>query len=124
MSGLEVGDDDFYMDLLFYHLKLRCYIVVELKTGDFKPEHVGQLNFYLSAVDSQMKAEQDAPSIGLLLCKSRNKVVAEYALRDNAKPIGVAEYQLAQTLPDELEDKLPSIEQIEKEISLLPEDAK
>ena len=111
---LEVGGDDFYLDLLFYHLTLRCYIVVELKAGDFKPEHTGQLNFYLSAVDSQMKQEQDAPTIGLLLCKSRNKVVAEYALRDNNKPIGVAEYQLQQALPADFEDKLPSIESIEK----------
>ena len=118
---LEVGGDDFYLDLLFYHLKLRCYVVIELKTGDFKPEHIGQLNFYLSAVDSQIKSDQDAPSIGLLLCKSRNKVVAEYALRDNSKPIGVAEYQLTQALPDDLEDKLPSIAQIEEEVLSLPE---
>jgi predicted nuclease of restriction endonuclease-like (RecB) superfamily len=100
---LEVGGDDFYLDLLFYHLKLRCYIVIELKTGDFKPEHTGQLNFYLSAVDSQIKTKQDEPTIGLLLCKSRNKIVAEYALRDNSKPIGIAEYQLANALPKDLE---------------------
>lgn len=118
---LEVGGDDFYLNLLFYHLKLRCYVVIELKTGDFKPEHIGQLNFYLSAVDSQIKSDQDAASIGLLLCKSRNKVVAEYALRDNSKPIGVAEYQLTQALPDDLEDKLPSIAQIEEEVLSLPE---
>lgn len=96
-------------------------MVIELKTGDFKPENIGQLNFYLSAVDSQMKSDQDAPSIGLLLCKSRNKVVAEYALRDNSKPIGVAEYQLTQALPDDLEDKLPSIAQIEEEVLSLAE---
>ncbi|USE39844.1 YhcG family protein [Endozoicomonas sp. SCSIO W0465] len=113
---VEVGGDDFYLDLLFYHLKLRCYIVVELKTGDFKPEHVGQLNFYLSAVDSQLRSDQDAPSIGLLLCKSRNKIVVEYALRDNAKPIGVAEYQLSQSLPEALEGELPSIERLEEEV--------
>lgn len=113
---LEVGGDDFYLDLLFYHLKLRCYIVVELKAGDFKPEHTGQLNFYLSAVDSQIKTEQDQPTIGLLLCKSRNKIVAEYALRDNSKPIGIAEYQLDQALPADLEEQLPSIELIEKEL--------
>lgn len=113
---VEVGGDDFYLDLLFYHLKMRCYVVIELKTGDFKPEHTGQLNFYLSAVDSQIKAEQDAPTIGLLLCKTRNRVVAEYALRDNSKPIGVAEYQLAQALPADLEDQLPSIERIEREL--------
>ncbi len=111
---LEVGGDDFYLDLLFYHITLRCYVVIELKTGDFKPEHTGQLNFYLSAVDSQMKQPQDAPTIGLLLCKSRNKIVAEYALRDNNKPIGIAEYKLAQALPADLDGKLPSIEMIEQ----------
>ncbi len=113
---LEVGGDDFYLDLLFYHLKLNCYIVIELKAGSFKPEHMGQLNFYLSAVDSQLKNEKDAPSIGLLLCKTRNKIVAEYAVRDNKKPIGIAEYQLVQALPSDLEDKLPSIASIEQEL--------
>jgi predicted nuclease of restriction endonuclease-like (RecB) superfamily len=113
---IEVGGDDFFVDLLFYHLKLRCYVVVELKAGDFKPEHTGQLNFYLSAVDSQMKAEQDNPTIGLLLCKKQNRVVAEYALRDSNKPIGVAEYQLVEALPAELQTSLPSIEQIEREL--------
>ena len=113
---LEIGGQDFYLDLLFYHLKLRCYLVIELKAGDFKPEHVGQLSFYLSAVDDHYKAEHDAPSIGLLLCKNRNKVIAEYALRDNSKPIGVSEYQLAQCLPQNLEDQLPSIERIEQEL--------
>ncbi|CAG9931397.1 protein of unknown function [Candidatus Nitrotoga arctica] len=113
---IEVGGDDFFIDLLFYHLKLRCYVVVELKAGDFKPEHTGQLNFYLSAVDSQMKAEQDNPTIGLLLCKSQNRVVAEYALRDSNKPIGGAEYQLVEALPAELQTSLPSIEQIEREL--------
>ena len=114
--ALEIGGQDFYLDLLFYHLKLRCYLVIELKAGDFKPEHVGQLSFYLSAVDDHYKAEQDAPSIGLLLCKNRNKVIAEYALRDNSKPIRVSEYQLAQSLPPNLEDQLPSIERIEQEL--------
>jgi hypothetical protein len=90
--------------------------VIELKAGEFKPEPTGQLNFYLTAVDSHIKAPEDAPTIGLLLCKARNKVVAEYALRDNSKPIGIAEYQLAQALPSDLEDKLPSIERIEKEL--------
>lgn len=113
---LNIGGDDFYLDLLFYHLKLRCYIVVELKTGDFKPEHTGQLSFYLTAVDSQIKDEDDAPSIGLLLCKTRNKLVAEYALRDNNKPIGIAEYQLSKALPANLEKQLPSIEKIEREL--------
>ncbi|OGQ88714.1 MAG: hypothetical protein A2512_03670 [Deltaproteobacteria bacterium RIFOXYD12_FULL_56_24] len=113
---IEVGGDDFFIDLLFYHLKLRCYVVVELKAGAFKPEHTGQLGFYLAAVDSQMKAEQDNPTIGILLCKSQNRVVAEYALRDSNKPIGVAEYQLVAALPQELQTSLPSIEQIEKEL--------
>ncbi len=114
---LEVGGDDFFIDLLFYHLKLRCFVVVELKAGAFKPEHAGQLNFYLSAVDAQMKAEHDAPTIGLLLCKSRNKVVAEYALRDLSKPIGVAEYQLVEALPADLQSSLPSIEAIEQALA-------
>ena len=113
---LEVGGDDFFIDLLFYHLKLHCYVVVELKAGAFKPEHAGKLGFYLSAVDAQMKSEQDAPTIGLLLCKSKNRIVAEYALRDSNKPIGVAEYQLIESLPAELQTSLPSIEQIEREL--------
>jgi predicted nuclease of restriction endonuclease-like (RecB) superfamily len=118
---LEVGGDDFFIDLLFYHLKLRCYVVVELKAGPFKPEHTGQLSFYLSAVDAQMKGEHDNPSIGLLLCKSKNKVVAEYALRDSNKPIGVAEYQLLAALPADLQTSLPSIEAIERELLDAPE---
>lgn len=113
---LEVGGDDFFIDLLFYHLKLRCYVVIELKADKFKPEHLGQLGFYLTAVDEQIKAEQDKPTIGLLLCKSKNKVVAEYALRDKNQPLGIAEYQLAEALPENLSSNLPSIEQIEKEL--------
>lgn len=99
---IEVGGDDFYIDLLFYHLQLRCYVVIELKTGDFKPEHIGQLNFYVTAVDRQLKTEHDTPTIGLLLCKSRNEVVVEYALNQNPQPIGVAVYQLEKML-NELE---------------------
>lgn len=114
---LDVGGDEFFIDLLFYHLKLRCYVVIELKSGKFKPEHLGQLSFYLTAVDAQLKHPQDGPTIGLLLCKSKNKVVAEYALRDNARPIGVAEYQLVESLPAELQTSLPSIEQIERELA-------
>lgn len=117
---IEVGGDDFFIDLLFYHLKLRCYVVVELKSGPFKPEHTGQLGFYLTAVDSLMKAEHDHPTIGLLLCKSQNLVVAEYALRDSNKPIGVAEYQLMAALPKELQTSLPSIAQIEQELGEEP----
>ena len=114
---LDVGGDEFFIDLLFYHLKLRCYVVIELKGGKFKPEHLGQLSFYLTAVDEQVKHPQDNPTIGLLLCKSKNKVVAEYALRTNAQPLGVAEYKLLESLPAELQTSLPSIEQIERELA-------
>ncbi len=114
---LEVGGDDFYIDLLFYHLKLRCYVVVEVKSGAFKPEYAGQLNFYLTAVDAQIKGEQDNPTIGLLLCKEQNRLVAEYALRDIGKPMGVAEYQLRKSIPDNLVTGLPTTEQIEAELS-------
>ena len=114
---LDVAGDEFFIDLLFYHLKLRCYVVIELKGGKFKPEHLGQLSFYLAAVDAQVKHPQDAPTIGLLLCKSKNKVVAEYALRNNTQPLGVAEYQLLDSLPEELQTSLPSIEQIERELA-------
>ena len=113
---LDVGGDEFFIDLLFYHLKLRCYVVIELKGGKFKPEHLGQLSFYLTAVDAQVKHPQDNPTIGLLLCKSKNKVVAEYALRTNTQPLGVAEYQLLESVPAELQTSLPSIEQIEREL--------
>src|SRR5690606_32468630 len=104
-----------YLDLLFYHLKLRCYVVIELKATKFKPEYVGKLGFYLAAVDAQKRAPEDAPTIGLLLCKTKNEVVAEYALRDSTSPIGVAEYQLVESLPKDLESNLPSIERIERE---------
>ncbi|NMX60530.1 PDDEXK nuclease domain-containing protein [Pseudomonas sp. WS 5079] len=114
---LDVGGEEFFIDLLFYHLKLRCYVAIELKAGKFKPEHLGQLGFYLAAVDAQLKHPQDSPTIGLLLCKSKNKIVAEYALRDSARPIGVAEYQLVDSLPAELQISLPSIEQIERELA-------
>jgi predicted nuclease of restriction endonuclease-like (RecB) superfamily len=117
---LEVGGDEFFIDLLFYHLKLRRYVVIELKAGKFKPEHLGQLGFYLTAVDAQVKGEHDAPTIGLLLCKSRNKVVAEYALRDSSQPMGIAEYQLVESLPAVLQTGLPSIEQIERALAGLP----
>jgi len=113
---LDVGGDEFFIDLLFYHLKLRCYVVIELKGGKFKPEHLGELSFYLTAVDEQVRHPQDKPTIGLLLCKSKNKVVAEYALRQNTQPLGVAEYKLIESLPPELATDLPSIEQIEQEL--------
>ena len=114
---LDVGGDEFFIDLLFYHLKLRCYVVIELKGGKFKPEHLGQLGFYLTAVDRQIKSEHDHPTIGLLLCKSKNKVVAEYALGDKTQPMGIAEYKLLESLPAELLTSLPSIEQIERELA-------
>lgn len=111
---LNVGGDDFYIDLLFYNLNLRCYVVIELKTGEFKPEYAGQLNFYLSAVDGILKKPEDAPSIGLLLCKRKNDLVAEYSLKDMSKPIGVSEYRVTSSLPAELEKELPSVEDIQK----------
>lgn len=114
---LDVAGDEFFIDLLFYHLKLRCYVVIEIKAGKFKPEHLGQLSFYLTAVDRQVKHPQDGPTIGLLLCKSKNKVVAEYALGGLSQPLGVAEYQLVESLPPELQTSLPSIEQIERELA-------
>lgn len=116
---LEVGGEDFYLDLLFYHLKLRCYVIVELKIGEFRPEYVGKMNFYLSAADDLLRHEQDAPSIGLLLCRTQNKVIAEYALRGVDKPLGVSTYQLAESLPAELEGSLPSIEALEQELATL-----
>ena len=113
---LNVGVDDFYIDLLFYNLHLRCYVVVELKTGEFKPEYAGQLNFYLSAVDGILKKNVDNPSIGLLLCKSKNNLVAEYSLKDISKPIGVSEYKVTSNLTGELEKQLPSVEDIQNRI--------
>ena len=114
---LEVGDQDFYIDLLFYHLKLRCFVVIELKDKDFKPEYAGKINFYLSAVDDLVKHESDQPSIGLILCKTKNNVLAEYTLRDMTKPIGLAEYRLEDALPENLQTELPSIEELEAELS-------
>lgn len=114
---LEVGGEDFYMDLLFYHVKLHCYVVIELKTGKFIPEYASKLNFYLNVVDDQLRNEHDEPSIGIIICKERNKIVAEYALRGILKPIGVTEYQLTESLPAELKGKLPTIEEIEEELT-------
>ena len=115
---LNVAGDDFYIDLLFYNINLHCYVVIELKTGEFKPEYAGKLNFYLSAVDEIIKTEQDNPSIGLLLCKSKNDIVAEYSLRDMSKPIGVSEYMITSRLPKTLEKQLPSVEDIQNRIKL------
>jgi nuclease YhcG-like protein len=111
-----VAEDDFFIDLLFYHLKLRCYIVIELKAMEFKPEQAGQLSFYLTAVDRQIKTEHDNPTIGLLLCRKQNRLVAEYALSAIDQPIGVAEYQLTQAIPLEFVGSLPTIEELEAEL--------
>jgi hypothetical protein len=113
---VQVGEEEFFIDLLFYHLKLRCYVVIELKADKFKPEHLGQLGFYMTAVDRQMKVKEDAVTIGLLLCKSKDKVVAEYALGDKSQPMGIAEYKLLESLPVPLQTQLPSIEDIEREL--------
>lgn len=119
---LEVGGDEFFIDMLFYHLHLRCYVVVELKAVAFKPEFAEKLNFYLSAVDDLLRRERDAPTIGLtiglLLCRGKNKVVAEYALRDMSKPIGVSECQLTEALPENLRGKLPTVEELEAELEV------
>lgn len=115
---LEVGGEEFFVDLLFFHLKLRCFVVVELKAGPFQPEYAGKLNFYLSAVDDLLRHSDDKRSIGLLLCKSKDRLIAEYALRDIAKPIGVADWQsrLVESLPKELKSSLPTVEELEAEL--------
>lgn len=114
---LTFDDQEFFIDLLFYHLNLRSFVVIELKATKFKPEHTGQLGFYLAAVDDQLKNEEDNQTIGILLCKSKNKVVAEYALRNVRAPIGVSEYTISTALPKDLESKLPSIQQLEAELN-------
>jgi len=114
---LQVGERDFYLDLLFYHVHLHCYVVIELKTTDFEPEHAGKLNFYIKAVDELLRTENDQATIGILLCKKKDRLVAEYALSDIQKPMGVSEYQLTQSLPENLQSKLPSIEAIEEELA-------
>ncbi len=114
--NLEVGGEDFYIDLLFYHLKLRSYVVIELKTGKFMPEYASKLNFYLSAVDDMLKHPLDNPTLGILICKEHNKVIAEYALRDINKPIGIAAYELTQAIPENFKGSLPTIEDIENEL--------
>ncbi len=112
-----VGEDDFYIDLLFYHLRLRRFVVIELKTGQFKAEHAGKMNFYLNVVDDRLRHTTDQPSIGLILCQYRNRVVAEYALHGIKKPIGISQYEITRALPKELRSSLPSIEDIEAELT-------
>ncbi len=115
---LSVSNKEFFLDLLFYHLKLRCYVIVELKAKEFVPRDAGQMNFYLSAVDDLLRQPGDNPTIGLLLCKTKDKVIAEYALRDINKPIGISQYEtkILESLPDNLKSSLPSIEEIEHEL--------
>ena len=113
---LEVSDRDFYLDLLFYHLKLRSFIVIELKKGDFKPEYAGKMNFYCSVVDDLLRNETDQPTIGLILCQTKDRILAEYTLRDIHKPIGISDYELTRALPDNLKSSLPTVEEIEAEL--------
>lgn len=110
------GGREFFIDLLFYHTKLRRHIIIELKIGEFEPEYISKMNLYLGLADDQLKGEYDEPSIGLILCKTNNKIVAEYALRDTSKPIGIAEYKIAERLPDNIKGELPSIEEIEQRV--------
>jgi predicted nuclease of restriction endonuclease-like (RecB) superfamily len=114
---LEIAESDYYIDLLFYHIKLKCYVVIELKNSKFIPEFAGKLNFYLSAVDSLLKDENDKPTIGILLCRDKNNIEAEFSLRDIQKPMGVTEFQLTNVLPDELKSSLPTIEEIEQNLT-------
>lgn len=121
---LKVGDSDFYADLILYNIKLHAYIVVELKATPFKPEYAGQLNFYINIVDDQLRGENDNKTIGLLLCKGKDEVVAQYALTGYAQPIGVSDYQLSKAVPENLKSALPSIEEVEEELSLLLDNKK
>lgn len=114
---LVVSDRDFYLDLLFYHLKMRCFVVIELKKGEFKPEFAGKMNFYCSAVDDLLKHHTDQPTVGLILCQEKDRVFAEYSLKDIHKPIGISDYELTRLLPDKFKGSLPSIEEIEIELS-------
>jgi predicted nuclease of restriction endonuclease-like (RecB) superfamily len=116
---LEVGGEDFYLDLLFYHLRLRAFVVIDLKMKAFKPADAGQMNFYLSAVDDLLRQPGDQPSIGIILCRAKNRFVAEYALRDVQKPIGVSDFELTTALPEQLKGSLPTIEELEAELSAL-----
>ncbi len=116
---LEVSGQDYYIDLLFYHVRLRCYVIIELKAGEFKPEYAGKLNFYLTAVDKILRQKDDNPSIGIILCKSKDKVIAEYALKDMRKPMGVSEYKIVRAIPKRLKTSLPTIDTLERELSML-----
>jgi predicted nuclease of restriction endonuclease-like (RecB) superfamily len=116
---LEVGDDDFYLDLLFYHLRLRCFVVVDLKKGPFKAEYVGKMNFYCNVVDDRLRHAEDKPTIGLILCQDKNRIIAEYALKGVKKAIGVSEYQLTRALPKAFRSSLPTVQEMELELTKL-----
>jgi predicted nuclease of restriction endonuclease-like (RecB) superfamily len=121
---LEVEGEDFYIDLLFYHLRLRCFIVIDLKMEPFKPEFAGKMSFYLSAADAQIRHPGDNPSIGIILCKTRKRLIAEYALRNMKAPIGVSEYKLTRAIPAELKSSLPTIKELERELGETSDDGK
>lgn len=121
---VSVDEQDFYIDLLFYHLKLRCYVVIELKRGPFKPEYAGKVNFYCNVVDEHLRHGDDKPTIGLILCQQQSRVLAEYTLRGMAKPIGVSSYELTRALPKELRSSLPSVEQLESELGAINRETK
>jgi len=118
---LDIGGEDYYIDLLFYHLHLRCYVIIELKAKEFQSEFAGKINLYLSAVDVSLRHPDDKPSIGIILCKTKNRVVAEYALRDINKPIGIAEYKTTELLPENLRGSLPTIEELEQTLADIPD---
>jgi predicted nuclease of restriction endonuclease-like (RecB) superfamily len=118
-----VGGEDYYIDLLFYHIRLRCFVVIELKAGSFKPEYVGKLNFYMTAIDRQVKAPEDNKTIGIILRKTKNKVTAEYALANIQQPMGVATYRTTEALPEEMQDKLPALSELAARLEEVPEES-
>ena len=113
---LEIADSDYYIDLLFYHIQLKCYVIIELKNTKFIPEYAGKLNFYLSAVDTLLKKDDDKSTIGILLCRDKNNIEVEFALRDISKPMGVSEFDFTKILPEELKSSLPTVEELEQSI--------
>lgn len=117
----QIGNSDFYADLILYNIKLHCYVVVELKATPFKPEYAGQLNFYINVVDDKLRGDNDNKTIGLLLCRGKDEVVARYALENYNQPIGVSDYQLSKAIPENLKSTLPSVEEVEQELSNLLE---
>ena len=119
---MKIGEGDFYLDLLFYHTRLRRYVVIELKTGAFKAEYAGKMSLYLTAVDEQVKAADDNPTIGLILCTSKDKVTAEYTLKNIQRPVGVATYEMTNELPEPLKDQLPSAQELEEQLRVVKED--